>query len=219
MNLLTETDLYLLNEGRHLRLYDKLGAHLVTDAGRSACHFAVWAPNAARVSVLGDWNGWTPERDLLSNLGQSGVWQGCVEGVQEGQRYVYQITSRYRDYQIDKADPFAFSAQLPPDRASVVTRLDYTWGDQEWRQTRQQRQALSAPQSIYELHLGSWRRTPDGKFLSYREVAPLLVDYVAKLGFTHVELLPIMEHPFTARGAISVPAFLRPPVATARRKI
>ena len=128
MNLLTETDLYLLNEGRHLRLYDKLGAHLVTDAGRSACHFAVWAPNAARVSVLGDWNGWTPERDLLSNLGQSGVWQGCVEGVQEGQRYVYQITSRYRDYQIDKADPFAFSAQQPPDRASVVTRLDYTWG-------------------------------------------------------------------------------------------
>ena len=210
MNLLTETDLYLLNEGRHLRLYDKLGAHLVTDAGRSACHFAVWAPNAARVSVLGDWNGWTPERDLLSNLGQSGVWQGCVEGVQEGQRYVYQITSRYRDYQIDKADPFAFSAQLPPDRASVVTRLDYTWGDQEWRQTRQQRQALSAPQSIYELHLGSWRRTPDGRFLSYREVAPLLVDYVGKLGFTHVELLPIMEHPFYGSWGYQCTGFFAP---------
>jgi 1,4-alpha-glucan branching enzyme len=210
MNLLTETDLYLLNEGRHLRLYDKLGAHLVTDAGRSACHFAVWAPNAARVSVLGDWNGWTPERDLLSNLGQSGVWQGCVEGVQEGQRYVYQITSRYRDYQIDKADPFAFSAQQPPDRASVVTRLDYTWGDQEWRQTRQQRQALSAPQSIYELHLGSWRRTPDGRFLSYREVAPLLVDYVRKLGFTHVELLPIMEHPFYGSWGYQCTGFFAP---------
>ncbi|MBL9042760.1 MAG: 1,4-alpha-glucan branching protein GlgB [Myxococcales bacterium] len=210
MNLLTETDLYLLNEGRHLRLYDKLGAHLVRGAGRPACHFAVWAPNAARVSVLGDWNGWTPERDLLRSLGQSGVWQGCVEGVQEGQRYVYQITSRYRDYQIDKADPFAFSAQLPPDRASVVTCLDYTWGDQQWRQTRKDRQALSAPQSIYELHLGSWRRTPDGQFLSYREVAPLLVDYVGKLGFTHVELLPIMEHPFYGSWGYQCTGFFAP---------
>ncbi|MBL8636044.1 MAG: 1,4-alpha-glucan branching protein GlgB [Myxococcales bacterium] len=196
MNLLSETDLYLLNEGRHLRLYQKLGAQLIADGTHAGCHFAVWAPNAERISVLGDWNDWQPDRSPLRSLGPSGVWQGFIADVQEGQRYVYQVTSRYGGYQVDKADPFAFSAQVPPEKASVVTRLDYKWNDEAWLRNRRTHNALSAPQSIYELHLGSWRRNANGQLLSYRQIAPLLVEHVVKMGFTHVELLPLQEHPF-----------------------
>lgn len=196
MNLLSETDLYLLNEGRHLRLYQKLGAQLIDDGTHAGCHFALWAPNAERICVLGDWNDWEPDRSPLQSLGPSGVWQGFFPEVKEGQRYVYQVTSRYGGYQVDKADPFAFAAQVPPEKASVVTRLDYKWNDQAWMRNRHKHSALAAPQSIYELHLGSWRRSENGQFLSYRQLAPLLVEYVVKMGFTHVELLPLQEHPF-----------------------
>lgn len=210
MNILSETDLYLLNEGRHLRLYEKLGAQLQPQAETPGCHFAVWAPNAERIAVLGDWNDWNPDCDLLSCAGQSGIWQRFVPGVRQGHRYVYQVTSRYGGYRVDKADPFAFFAQTPPDRASVVTQLDYVWGDGEWMRNRRSHNALTAPQSIYELHLGSWRRSPDGRFLTYRELAPLLVDYVQKMGFTHVELLPIMEHPFYGSWGYQCTGFFAP---------
>ena len=124
MNILTDTDIYLLNEGRHLRLYEKLGAQLQSQSGQSGCHFAVWAPNAERIAVLGDWNDWNPDCDRLSCAGQSGIWQAFVPGVEQGHRYVYQVTSRYGGYRVDKADPCAFFAQTPPDKASVVTRLE-----------------------------------------------------------------------------------------------
>ena len=210
MNILTETDLYLLNEGRHLRLYEKLGAQLQSQSGQSGCHFAVWAPNAERIAVLGDWNDWNPDCDLLSCAGQSGIWQAFVPGVEQGHRYVYQVISRYGGYRVDKADPCAFFAQTPPDKASVVTRLGYAWGDGEWMRNRRSHNALTAPQSIYELHLGSWRRSPEGRFLTYRELAPLLVDYVQKMGFTHVELLPIMEHPFYGSWGYQCTGFFAP---------
>jgi len=210
MKFLTETDLYLFNEGRHLRLYDKLGAHLGSELGEAGCHFAVWAPNAESVAVLGDWNDWSAGRDSLSSCGHSGIWHGFIKGVRAGERYVFQIKSRYHGYQVDKADPFAFSAQVPPEKASVVTSLDYSWGDAEWMKTRQAHNSLRAPQSIYELHLGSWRRTPSGGFLSYRELAPLLVEYLRTTGFTHVELLPIMEHPFYGSWGYQCTGFFAP---------
>jgi 1,4-alpha-glucan branching enzyme len=200
MSLFGETDLYLFNEGRHLRLYEKFGAHVGTethsDQSVSGCHFAVWAPNAASVSVLGDFNDWTPLQNPLSSVGQSGVFQGFVPGVFSGQRYVYRVFSKHNGYVVDKADPVGFFAEIPPAKASVVTQLDYVWNDAEWMRTRAKRNALSSPLSIYELHVGSWKRKTDGGFFSYREIAPQLCDYVRKLGFTHVEILPVMEHPF-----------------------
>ncbi len=214
MAFLSETDLYLLNEGRHLRLYDKLGAHLGTElvdgVAVSGCHFAVWAPNAFHVSVLGDFNDWNPDRNRLQSVAASGVHYGFVRDVSEGQRYVFQIRSRHNGYTVDKADPFAFSAQIPPDKASVITRLDYDWSDSDWMRSRKRRNSFSAPQSIYELHLGSWQRDEAGRFLSYREVAPRLCEYVRKLGFTHVELLPIMEHPFYGSWGYQCTGFFAP---------
>ncbi len=214
MAFLSATDLYLLNEGRHLRLYDKLGAHLgrelVDGVSVPGCHFAVWAPNASRVSVIGDFNGWNPDRNRLESVASSGVHYGFVPAAAEGQRYIYQVQSRNNGYTVDKADPFAFSAQIPPDKASVITRLDYRWEDSEWLRNRKIRNSLSAPQSIYELHLGSWQRDEAGRFLSYREVAPRLCEYVRKLGFTHVELLPIMEHPFYGSWGYQCTGFFAP---------
>ena len=215
MSLLSDTDLYLFNEGRHLRLYDRLGAHLGTALADgtevSGCHFAVWAPNAAKVSVIGDWNDWNPERNPLTVVGASGIHYGFAENVKEGQRYVYQIVSQHGAYTVDKADPVGFSAEVSPAKASVVTRLDYDWGDADWLQQRRKKNALSAPQSIYELHLGSWQRGEGGRFLSYREVAPRLCEYVKRMGFTHVELLPIMEHPFYGSWGYQCTGFFAPP--------
>ncbi len=201
-SLLGEQDLYLFNEGSHLRLYEKLGSHPGTLAGREGTHFAVWAPNAEAVSVVGDFNGWKRGVAPLQARGRSGIWEGFVAGAGAGAHYKYAVDSRYRGYRVEKADPFAFHAETPPQTASRIWTLDYAWNDAEWMATRGGRAALDAPQSIYEVHLGSWRR-PEGDgegngegFLGYREIAPLLADYALELGFTHVELLPVMEHPF-----------------------
>ncbi len=195
---LTPEDFQLFNEGTHFCLHEKLGAHLTTRDGTSGVHFAVWAPNAERVSVIGDFNGWQKAADDLSAEGTSGVWTGFIAGVADGARYKYHIVSRSHGYRVDKADPFAFSCEVPPGTASLVCQLDYEWGDDAWMQDRGQRFRLDAPVSIYEVHLGSWMRSPDqpGRWLHYRELAPRLVEYVRRLGFTHVELLPVMEHPF-----------------------
>jgi len=189
-------DLYLFNEGSHLRLHEKLGAHPARHGGRDGTRFAVWAPSAARVSVIGDFNDWTPGRDPLEPLERSGIWTGFVAGAAEGHRYKYRIESRHRGHVVDKADPFAFHAEVPPATASRICRLDYTWGDAEWMATRRERNGLGAPVSIYEVHLGSWRRGEGDRLLGYRELAEPLADYAADLGFTHVEFLPLMEHPF-----------------------
>ncbi len=195
--LLTEDDLYLLNEGTHYRLYEKLGAHPVTVHGVAGTFFAVWAPNAQQVSVIGDFNGWEPSAHPLQPRGYSGVWEGFIPGVGKGDLYKYHITSRYHGYRAEKADPLAFYCEVPPRSASIVWDLDYQWGDQEWMEKRWQRNALDAPMTIYEVHLGSWMRVPEEGYrpLTYRELAPRLAEYVERMGFTHVELLPIMEHP------------------------
>jgi 1,4-alpha-glucan branching enzyme len=189
---LTADDLYLFAEGTHGRLASKLGAHVRPD-GTS---FAVWAPNAERVSVIGDFNGWDTGSAPLEPVASSGIWSGRIEGAQEGQTYKFHIRSRHDGYRVDKADPFAFRAETPPKTGSIVWDLTYDWGDTEWLATRAARNGLSAPMSIYEVHLGSWRRGPDEGWLGYRDVAPQLADHALDLGFTHIELLPIMEHPF-----------------------
>ncbi|HLY38900.1 MAG TPA: 1,4-alpha-glucan branching protein GlgB, partial [Candidatus Binatia bacterium] len=198
LTLLTDQDLHLFNEGTHLALADKLGAHPGVVDGVDGTFFAVWAPNAQAVSVIGDFNGWRPSRDALRPRATSGIWEGFIPGVRRGARYKYHVASRLDGYRVDKADPFAFHDEVPPATASIVWPLDYEWGDGEWIATRAGRNALGAPLAIYELHLGSWRRVPGegNRSLGYREIAPLLADYVAAAGFTHVELLPIMEHPF-----------------------
>ncbi|HEX4961311.1 MAG TPA: 1,4-alpha-glucan branching protein GlgB [Thermoanaerobaculia bacterium] len=195
---ISEQDLYLFNEGTHFRLYEKLGAHGGEHAGEKGTWFAVWAPDAAQVSVIGDWNLWDKRAHLMTARGTSGVWETFVPGVAPGVRYKYHVISRYNGYRVDKADPFAFYAEKPPLRASIVWDLDYTWQDGEWMASRLEKQSLAAPISTYELHLGSWRRVPEegNRSLTYREAAPLLAEHVKRLGFTHVELLPIMEHPF-----------------------
>jgi len=197
-SLLTFDDIYLFNEGSHFRLYSKLGAHPMEVDGNHGVHFAVWAPNAVSVSVVGDFNSWTPNRHPLRPMDSSGVWEGFCSGLTTGCLYKYHIDSAHRRYQVDKSDPFAFHCETPPSTASVVWELDYAWGDGDWMAGRGKRNALGSPVSIYELHIGSWRRVPEdrNRSLSYREIAPLLADYIHRTGFTHVEFLPLMEHPF-----------------------
>jgi 1,4-alpha-glucan branching enzyme len=196
--LLTENDLYLFNEGSHYRIYDKMGAHLATHNGQSGAIFNVWAPNARSVSVVGSFNEWDHTTHPLSPRGSSGIWEGFIPGATHGALYKFHIESRQRGYHIDKADPIGLLHETPPRTASVVWNLDYQWNDHDWMQKRAERNALRAPQAIYEVHLGSWMRVPEenNRPLSYRETAPRLADYVNKLGFTHVEFLPVMEHPF-----------------------
>ena len=195
---LDSTDVSLFNEGRHFRLYEKLGAHPMTVGGVSGVLFAVWAPNAERVAVVGDFNDWNGTRHPLSPHGDSGVWEGFLPGATAGMRYKYRLLSRLGGGEFDKADPFAFANEGPPKTASVVFEPDHEWLDAEWMRSRERLQRLDKPISIYEVHLGSWRRVPeeDGRFLSYEELAPRLIDHVQHHGFTHVEILPVMEHPF-----------------------
>jgi 1,4-alpha-glucan branching enzyme len=196
LTLLTDADLCDLSAGIATQLYRSFGAHPLTVDGVDGTCFAVWAPNAERVSVIGDFNRWEAEGHRLCQRGHSGIWEGFVPGIGQGTLYKYQIVSRYNSYQVQKADPFAFFSEQPPRSASVVWDLTYAWGDETWMAQRGQRNALTAPMAIYEVHLGSWRRADGNRPLSYRELAPLLADYVAKAGFTHVEFLPLMEHPF-----------------------
>jgi 1,4-alpha-glucan branching enzyme len=195
---LSEFDLYLFREGTFTRAYDKLGAHLAERDGRRGVHFAVWAPNAKRVSVIGDFNGWNRSANEMQPS-RAGVWEAFIPDAAQGALYKYHIESNYHDYKVDKADPYGFAAQIRPETASCVWNLEnYAWDDAAWMKGRRQNNALDSPISMYEVHLGSWRRLPEegNRWLSYRELAPLLADYVHRQGFTHVELLPVMEHPF-----------------------
>ena len=194
----TEYDQHLFAEGTHVRLYEKLGAHLATVEGQPGTRFALWAPNAERVSVVGDFNGWQRGMHPLTG-GDAGVWEGFLPGLQEGALYKFALESRYHGYRVEKADPFAFAAELRPQTASKVADLSrYAWRDAEWMAERAARHTLDAPITIYEMHLGSWRRKPEeaNRWLTYRELADVLPAYVLEAGFTHVELLPITEHPF-----------------------
>ena len=210
--LLTKEDLYLFNEGSHFQLHEKLGAHLITTAGAAGTYFAVWAPSAEQVSVIGDFNGWDRERHLLRPRGQSGIWEGFVPGVGKGAHYKYHIVSRHSSYRVDKIDPLSFHNEVSPQTASVVWDLEYKWGDEEWMARRRSRNALDSPISIYEIHLGSWRRVPEegNRSLTYREIAPQLAEYVSQTGFTHVEFLPLMEHPFYGSWGYQVTGYFAP---------
>src|SRR4051812_3450390 len=190
---ITGHDQYLFREGTHSRLYEKLGAHFLGDE----THFAVWAPNATSVSVVGDWNSWDPRADPMQGS-DAGVWQVRVAKAKPGCVYKFHIVSGNGAYRVDKADPYAFRAEQPPKTGSMVWDLSYEWGDRAWMADRKRRNSLDAPWSIYEVHLGSWRRDPSKpeRQLSYGEIAPMLAEYCQKMRFTHVELLPIMEHPF-----------------------
>jgi 1,4-alpha-glucan branching enzyme len=196
--LLTDQDLYLFNEGSHYRLQDKMGAHLVKQKDQAGAVFSVWAPNARSVSVVGSFNSWNPKSHRLEPRGSSGIWEGFIAGVTQGALYKFHIESQTGGYAVDKADPIGILHEQPPRTASVVWDLTYEWGDRDWMQKRFERNSLRAPQAIYEVHLGSWMRVPEenNRPLTYRETAPRLADYVQRMGFTHVEFLPVMEHPF-----------------------
>jgi 1,4-alpha-glucan branching enzyme len=196
---MTGHDLYLFREGTHSRLYEKLGAHLTEADGRVATRFSVWAPNAQSVCVIGDFNGWDPSAHPMSQAGDSsGIWQATVPDAKHGSVYKFHIVSNDGNFRVDKADPYATRSELAPRTGSVVWDLEYQWSDAEWMRSRKKANALDAPCSAYEVHLGSWRRDPAdlSRLLSYREIAPLLAEYCKRMGFTHVELMPIMEHPF-----------------------
>ncbi len=195
---LTDQDLYLFNEGSHFQLHEKLGSHLTSYDGRDGVNFAVWAPNAREVFVIGDFNGWNRESHPLHSRGQSGIWEGFIVGLAKGAIYKYLIHSQHNGYSVEKADPFAIHAENPPKTGSIVWDLEHEWQDGVWMAKRHEVNSLNAPVSVYECHLGSWRRIPEdsNRSLSYRELAPALAQHLKHCGFTHVEFLPIMEHPF-----------------------
>ncbi len=197
ISLITHHDVYLFKEGSHFRLYDKFGAHPLIREGVEGTYFALWAPNAEKVSVIGDFNGWNKHAHPLGvRWDSSGIWEGFVPGVGKGSLYKFHIISK-QHHQVDKKDPFASYSEIPPKTASIIWDLDYEWKDQDWMSSRHQKNSHASPMSIYEVHLGSWRRVTEGnRFLTYREMAKSLVDYVKDMGFTHIELMPIMEHPF-----------------------
>ena len=196
--VLGEMDEYLLGEGTHRRLWQALGAHVMTHEGAEGVHFAVWAPNAERVSVVGDFNFWDGRRHPMRRRGATGVWEVFVPGLTEGTVYKYDILGAGGQHLPLKADPVGFGSEHPPANASVVRRIDRPhWADKAWMKGRERRQNVDAPMSIYEVHLGSWRRRDNGaRPLSYHELAGELVDYAVEMGFTHIELLPISEYPF-----------------------
>ncbi|NWF94255.1 MAG: 1,4-alpha-glucan branching protein GlgB [Syntrophaceae bacterium] len=199
MSVMTDHDIYLFKEGSHFNLYNKLGSHILSKEGVEGTYFAVWAPNARKVSVMGDFNQWNKESHPLQvRWDGSGIWEGFVPGVCHGTAYKYHLVSNHHNHSVDKGDPYAFRWECPPRTASIVWDLHYEWGDREWMKNRHRFNGLDDPFAIYEVHLGSWRRVPEegNRFLTYREIAPYLVDYVKEMGFSHVEFLPVMEHPF-----------------------
>jgi 1,4-alpha-glucan branching enzyme len=207
--LLNDQDIYLFNEGTHRRLAERLGSH--PKGKRGGYYFAVWAPNAVSVSVIGDFNGWDADQSPLQPRGTSGIWEGVVPLAKKGQAYKYAITTP-QGRRLDKADPYAVRTEQPPRTASILWDLAYDWDDQQWMASRGQRNALDAPISIYEVHLGSWRRSPDDpdQPLGYADLAPLLIEHVTSAGFTHVEFLPVMEHPFYGSWGYQVTSFFAP---------
>jgi len=210
--LLTDLDIFLFKQGNNFRLYEKLGAHLINVNGVTGTHFSVWAPNAAAVSVIGDFNHWDPVANGLQLRGdESGIWEGFMAEVSSGALYKYRIVARDGNA-ADKGDPFAFYGELPPLTASRVWELDYAWNDKDWMTQRGEKNRLSSPCSIYEVHLGSWRRVPEdgNRFLTYREMAEYLPRYVAEMNFTHVEFMPVTEHPFYGSWGYETTGFFAP---------
>ncbi len=211
-SLLTDDDLFLFNEGSHFRLFDKFGGHCVTVDSEFGAYFALWAPNAREVAVIGDFNGWNKDTHHLRPRGSSGIWEGLIPGVGKGAHYKYHITSQYNNYQVEKTDPFAVYNEIPPKTASIVWDFDYEWGDDHWMGEREKKRPAKGPMSIYEMHLGSWKREwqEGGRSLSYKELAERLSDYLVRMNFTHVQFLPVMEHPFFGSWGYQCTGFFAP---------
>lgn len=196
-SLFTEFDSDLFKSGKHFKLYEKLGSHLITHEEQDGCYFAVWAPNARNVQVIGDFNYWNGEGyDLYPRWDGTGVWEGFVPKIQKGAVYKYRIHSNNHGQILEKGDPFAVHWEVPPRTASIVWNIDYKWKDSKWLKKRKETNQLNQPFSVYEVHIGSWKRKANGDSLSYKELAKELVKYVKDMGYTHVEFLPVTEHPF-----------------------
>jgi 1,4-alpha-glucan branching enzyme len=209
--MITAYDLHLFNEGRHLYCYEKLGAHIREVGGVQGVNFAVWAPNAYRVGVIGDFNRWDARVHPMQERQHSGIWELFVPGLAPGACYKFDIRSRVNDYHTEKTDPYGFSSELRPRTGSIVCDLDsYTWHDQDWLEARAARNPFESPMSIYEVHPGSWRLKEDGEWLSYRELADQLVSYVREMGYTHIELMPVSEHPLDASWGYQVTGYFAP---------
>ncbi len=210
---LTDYDLYLWSEGSHHRAWEKMGAHLVEVDGVVGTRFALWAPNARSVSVIGDFNGWDETAHYMNNLGDSGVWERFIPEVGQGALYKYAIHSQWNGFRAEKADPFGFACEIRPQTASMVWDISgYPWGDDDWMANRGSRQGIHAPMSFYEVHLGSWMRVEQegNRWLTYRELAPKLAEYVSEMGYTHVELLPVTEHPLDASWGYQTVGYFAP---------
>ena len=217
--LLTDFDIHLHSEGTNYESYNMLGAHLLTVDGVEGTRFSVWAPNAIVVAVVGDFNDWDDRRHPMRARG-GGIWELFIPGLGEGTNYKYAIRSRIAGYREQKADPYAFGSEIPPKSASVVRKLDYQWGDQAWLDQRAAGgNQLKKPMSIYEVHLESWLRGPQNECLSYRDLAATWWSTSRDLGYTHIELLPIMEHPFSGSWGYQVTGYYTPTAGLARRKI
>ena len=211
-SLFTDFDINLFKGGKHYRLYEKFGSHLVTVDGIEGTYFAVWAPTAKQVSVIGDFNYWIEgEHQLNVRWDSSGIWEGFIPLVGKGSTYKYKIQSNNNDIKTEKADPYARRCEHPPKTASVVWDDTYTWKDKAWMKKRKKHNALDAPYSVYEVHLGSWKRhVEEDRFLSYYELADDLVTYVKDMNFTHVELMPIMEYPYDPSWGYQLTGYFAP---------
>ena len=210
-SLFTEFDINLFKAGKHYKLYEKFGSHVVTVDGETGTYFAVWAPSAKSISVVGDFNYWIEGEHMLNvRWDGSGIWEGFIPNVGVGTLYKYKIFSHHNNYSVEKADPYAKKCELPPNTASVVWEDDYSWKDSRWMKSRKEKNALDAPYSVYEVHLGSWKRKENNKFLSYKEMADELVDYVKKMNFTHVEMMPVMEYPFDPSWGYQLTGYFAP---------
>ncbi|MFQ5435629.1 MAG: 1,4-alpha-glucan branching enzyme, partial [Anaerolineae bacterium] len=208
---LSDFDEYLLAEGKHLHIYQKLGAHLAEINGVSGVLFAVWAPGALRVSVVGEFNQWDGRRHPMRFHHNSGIWELFLPGLGQGTLYKYEIKTHYQDYTVNKADPVGFASELRPNTASIVWPLDnHRWQDDDWLAQRADKNGLNAPLSVYEVHLGSWRRKNGWEWLTYAELAAELIPYVQEMGFTHIELLPVAEHPFDGSWGYQVTGYFAP---------
>lgn len=211
--MFTEHDIYLFKQGRHFRLYQHLGAQVVKHGGVRGTYFAVWAPNAEQVSVIGDFNYWDRDTHQLHvRKDGSGIWEGFVSQALPGHKYKYHIQSRFQGYWAEKGDPFGFYWETAPNTASIIWDMSYHWGDQEWMQNRSRAHSHDKPVSIYEMHLGSWLRDPDNpeRLLSYKDLAEKLPPYLVEMGFTHVELMPVNEHPFYGSWGYQILGFFAP---------
>lgn len=210
-SLFTDFDINLFRSGKHFKLYEKLGAHIIKVGKTEGTYFAVWAPNAKQVSVIGDFNYWNGEGyELNSRWDSSGIWEAFIPGVKKGDAYKYKIISNEHGRVLEKGDPFAFKWETPPKTASVVWDLKHTWKDKKWMSSRKKNNAIDSPFSVYEVHIGSWKRDHEHLSLSYNALSDELVKYVKELGYTHVEFMPIMEHPFFGSWGYQVTGYFAP---------